>query len=315
MLRRIQLGFVALVVLSLVLELALATRAVAGEAAPAAKASTASAAQPMRVAVLLPWAGDAVALAGPGVTVVANVRRALHQPVAEGQIDLGNPHSPSLERLSEARPALVVGDASIHGRFAEPIARLGARLLLLDTATVDATFASLSKLAEAIGDAPALTARIAETRDRLTALTGRSAGSVVALFGAPGTFYVMTERAWLGDLVRRLGLTLAVEARGDERFPGLVAVSDELIATAKPDLVLLVAHGDSTRIRADLERRTQSDGAWAGLAGARMGLHVLDPALFSANPGLELARAAEVLAQLVASADGQRARVAGGVAR
>ncbi|MBY0400371.1 hypothetical protein K2X89_08760, partial [Myxococcota bacterium] len=44
---------------------------------------------------------------------------------------------------------------------------------------------------------------------------------------------------------------------------------------------------------------------WVGqavaLAGARLGIHVLDPQLFSANPGLDIVRAAEALVALASA--------------
>lgn len=302
---RLQPILLATVLVSLVVELALASWSPAAEPAAVLPAHASETAQPrssrstpLRVATLLPWAGEAVEVAGPPAVLVAGVRRALHRPLPAGLLDLGNPHSPSMERLAEARPDLVIADADIHARFVAPIEKLGARVLLLESASVEATLASLSRIGEALGGSTALDARVETVRRRLAELAGKSDASVVTLFGAPGSFYVMTERAWLGDLARRLGFELALKARGDERFPGLVAVSDEAMAMARPDLVLLVAHGDPERIRAELARRTTSGGAWAGLARARLGIHVLDPGLFSANPGLELVRAAEMLVEL-----------------
>jgi len=289
--------FVPLMVVLLLLEVAFASTARSAEAAAAGAPG-----KVVRVAALLPWAGDAVALAGPGAQVVAGVRRELHRPLPEGQIDLGNPHSPSMERLVESRPDLVIADAAIHARLAAPIQKLGVRLLLVESASVEQTLAALGQIAQALGGSAPLDAQIAGARTRLAQLEGKAHSSVIALFGAPGSFYVMTERAWLGDLARHLGFALAISPKGDERFPGLVAVSDEAMAMAHPDLVLLVAHGDPTKIRADLERRTAAGGAWAGLASARLGIHVLDPGLFSANPGLGIVEAAETLVALDAPA-------------
>ncbi len=252
----------------------------------------------LRVAALLPWVAEAALVAGADVQLVAGVRRSLHEPLPAGLVDLGNPHSPNLERLVEVDPDLVVADRAVHARLAPQLEGLGAKVLLLGTDSVAETLASLTTLSGALGRPAALEQRIADVRARIAALADRSEASVVALFGAPGSFYVMTERAWLGDLARHVGLELAIAATGDERFPGLVAVSDEAMATARPDLVLLVAHGEPGRIRAELERRTAEGGAWAGLAGARLGVHVLDPELFSANPGLEIVRAAEALVAL-----------------
>src|SRR5690606_8071544 len=83
---------------------------------------------------------------------------------------------------------------------------------------------------------------------------------------------------------------------GDERFPGLLALSDERLASLRPSLVLLVAHGDPNAIEAAFAQRTAEGGPWSGLrAEADRGVHALDPALFTANPGLDVARAAEAL--------------------
>ncbi len=303
---RAQTFLAPLVLVALCVQLLLATTARSEAPSSAAGASAASAspapraadAAPIRVAALLPWVADAIAASGDQAALVAGVRRSLHEPLPDGLVDLGNPHSPSLERLVEIHPDLVVADRAIHARLTPQIEKLGAKVLLLGTDSVAETLASLDTLSAAIGRPAPLEARIAEVRAGIGALADRSNASVVALFGAPGSFYVLTDRAWLGDLARHVGLDLAIAATGDERLPGLVAVSDEAMAMAHPDLVLLVAHGDPARIRADLERRTAAGGAWSGLAGARLGIHVLDPNLFSANPGLEIVRAAEALVAL-----------------
>ena len=291
MMLRLNRFFAPIVVIALLVEVMLASSAQSAEGA-------ATAAKPIRVAALLPWVGDAVALAGPGVIGVAGVRRELHKPLPAGLIDLGNPHSPSMERLAESHPDLIVGDRAIHARLKPQLEGLGARVLLLGTDSVAETLASLSTLSEALGRPKALEAQIATVTGQLEQLKGKTNASVVALFGAPGSFFVMTERAWLGDLARYVGFDLAISQAGDEKFPGLVAVSDEAMAMAHPDLVLLVAHGDPSKIQADLERKTASDGAWAGLKSTRLGIHVLDPQLFSANPGLDIVRAAEALVAL-----------------
>lgn len=283
--------FAPIVLIALVVEVMLASSAQSAE----------SAAKPIRVAALLPWVGDAVALSGPGTIAVAGVRRELHKPLPTGIIDLGNPHSPSMERLAEAHPDLIVGDRAIHARLAPQLEALGARVLMLGTDSVAETLASLSQLSEALGKPKALEAQIATVTTQLEQLKGKTDASVVALFGAPGSFFVMTERAWLGDLARYVGYDLEITQAGDEKFPGLVAVSDEAMAMAHPDLVLLVAHGDPSKIQADLEKKTASDGAWAGLKSTRLGIHVLDPMLFSANPGLDIVSAAEALVALAKS--------------
>lgn len=267
----------------------------------AAAARPAQGADPtVRVATLLPFVEDALARVQGPYQVVAAARRELDVPVA-GVIDLGNPHSPSLERLAEARPTLVVADRGLHAAQAGALAVGGAAVLLLDTRSVDATLAGLEQVGEQVGAAQAMRDETAAVRAKLAALALAKPLPALAVFGTPGSFLVITGRTWIGDLLARLAFTNVGDvAGGDERFPGLVALSDETLAGLRPQIVLLVAHGDPAAIEAGFTRRTAAGGPWYGLrTGADRGVHALDPALFAANPGLDVARAA---AELVAMA-------------
>lgn len=260
-------------------------------------ASPAQAADPqVRVATLLPFVQSALARIQGPFEVVATVRRELRVPV-EGAVDLGNPHSPSLELLAEARPTLVVGDRGLHAAQAQALAVGGAQVLLLDTRSIDATLAGLEEVGEKVGAADAMKRETAAVRTRLAELALAKPMPTLAVFGAPGSFLVVTERTWLGDLLARLDFAnVGNVPGGDERFPGLVSLSDETLAGLRPELVLLVAHGDPKAIEAAFVQRTASGGPWSGLReDADRGVHALDPALFTSNPGLDFPAAAEAL--------------------
>jgi hypothetical protein len=78
-------------------------------------------------------------------------------------------------------------------------------------------------------------------------------------------------------------------------MPGYVPLSDEVLAGLRPELLLLLSHGDPTRVQAEFARRLEG-GPWAGLrASAKRGVHVLDPVLFQSNPGLDVVAAARSL--------------------
>jgi len=253
----------------------------------------------VRVATLLPFVEDALRRVPHAVTVVATVRRSLHDPPGHGAIDLGSAHAPSFERLAQADADVVVGDAGIHARLASQVERLGAEMLLLETRSVAATLSDLVRVGARVGARAELARAVAEVRRGLEALAlGRSVPTL-ALFGTPGSFFAFTERAWLGDLLTRLNFQVMGAGGGDERFPGLVALSDEVVATLEPELVVLVAHGEPEAIREAFRRRMAAGGAWRSVrASAGDHVHVLDPDVFGTNPGLALPRAARALVAL-----------------
>jgi iron complex transport system substrate-binding protein len=256
----------------------------------------------VRVATLLPFVEDALRLAPERAAVVATVRRRLHEPPAEGAADLGSPHAPSLEQIVAARPDLVVGDRTIHRALADDLGRGGAEVVLLDTGSIDATLGGLRDLARRLGAESSIGEAIDTTRRGISAHALATPIPTLVLFGTPGSFFVVTDRTWLGDLIEALRFeNLAPEATGDERFPGLVGLNDEVLSTLRPELVLMVAHGDPKALEEQLRQRVAAGGPWAGVRrSATRGVHVLDPETFAANPGLGLDRAAAMLADLVA---------------
>ena len=105
----------------------------------------------LRVATLMPLVEEALRYADREAEVVASVRRSLHSPLEMGLVDLGNPHAPSLERLVEAQPDLVIGDRGIHAALAEDVGKLGLKLLLVETSSVLGTLTSLEQISKAVG--------------------------------------------------------------------------------------------------------------------------------------------------------------------
>ncbi|MCH2170252.1 ABC transporter substrate-binding protein [Myxococcota bacterium] len=262
--------------------------------------AVAAKAEPTRVATLTPLAEEVVELIPEQAELVATVRRHLHEPVGPGMIDLGNPHSPSFEALAQSRPEVVVGDRMLHAALARKLEPMGMKLILMDGSGVVPTLNGMKDLASQLGDDIVIRERVAGLESDLSALAIDQQVEVLLLFGSPGSFYVVTERAWLGDLIVRLGFVNLAPAGGSERMPGFVPVTDEVIASMTPDLVAMVAHGDPAQIEANLRRRTNSDGPWASLGRARYGIHVLDPSIFSSNPGLGLAEAGRGFVSLMA---------------
>ncbi len=248
------------------------------------------AAEPVRVATLLPYVADALARVPEQATIVASVQRVTGGPNSGG-IDLGTAHQPNLELLAAARPTLVVADAHRHAALAPKLAIGGAEVLLLRGDSVEATLEAIRTVAERVGAGPQLGAEIARVRAELDQLRAAAPGSerVLPVFGAPGSFLVATDRTWWGDLLQRLGRESAAAEGLPESLPGYVQLSEEVLAAAQFDRVVLLAHGSPAIVArafaADLARLGRAD----------LPVEPLDPDLFGTNPGLRMVEAARAL--------------------
>jgi iron complex transport system substrate-binding protein len=268
--------------------------------AAAEDAGKGEAKKPVRVATLLPFVAAALAEVPDRAVVVASVRRSMHDAPTPGVIDLGSPHSPSFEKLAESRPDLVVAERGMHAALAEKLGRTGAEVVLIDTSSVDSTFAGLRTVGAKVNAASEIDGSIAEAEKEIRAQALAQPLETLPIFGTPGSFMLITDRTWLGDLLGKLNFKNAASApSGNERFPGYVELSDELLAGLKPQIVLLVAHGDVPAIRAALSKRIDEDGSWKSVrAAASRGVHVLDAGMFQTNPGLAMPEAARELRRL-----------------
>lgn len=255
-----------------------------------------AAAEPARVATLLPYVAEAldlVAASGGAVEVVAAVPAQIGAALPDGRIDLGSPHSPSFENLAAARPDVAVGDRRFHAGIEDKLGRVAERVVLVEATSVDATFDGLAEVAAAAGVEEAMRGRIEESRGELEALRLDRPVAALPLFGAPGSYMAITDRTWLGDLLSELGFeNLAAGLAGRESYPGYVEISEEVLATLEPDVVLLVTHGSPEAVEEDFRRRAETGGAWSVLADR---VQMLDAHLFARNPGLEMPQAARAL--------------------
>lgn len=244
-------------------------------------------AAPLRLATLVPWVGEALSTVPEKVQVIASTRRFVHAPPIPGVLDLGDAHSPNLEVLISAGAQLVVADRRWHARFGERVEQAGAEVVWIEANSVDATFAALIEVGRRVGAEAEMTAAVRDAATRLARLHTAGRPRSLALFGAPGSFLVISDRTWIGDLLRRLGYEPVVPTEASERMPGYLAVSDEFLAAAKPDVILLLAHGDPAAVA----RAFAED--WARIRDSSPPVVALDPELFATNPGLRLVEAAQ----------------------
>ena len=167
--------------------------------------------------------------------------------------------------------------------------------------SVTATFDGLRAVAPRAGAEVVLEGRLAAVEGRLAALAAPGSPTVLPLFGAPGSFLLVTPRTWLGDLLVRLESVPSARLRAGRRCPATCCSPTRCSQRA-------------TRTTCCCWR-TAAPKWWPRLSprpgpagNEEVPVHVLDPRIFSTNPGLRMAEAAEaVVALLAQSSVGPRA--------
>ena len=269
----------------------------------------------VRWAALLPFVASALRGTDGGFGPVAEVRTSMRQAPPEGVSDLGSAHHPNFEVLLGARPDVVVGDRVLHAALASKLEATGLEVLLIDTSSIDGTLEGLRTIARRVGAGDALDLDLQRVNAALAEVKLAGAPEVLPLFGVPGRYLLVTKGTWIGDLIVHCGGRLTSpeglaqpdpEKSGDGKprrsHPGYVQVSDEWLTAQRPDVVLLLSHGDPRAIEATFRQRVAEGGVWAPLAKSTGGrIHALPPGLFATNPGLGLPEAAQVIDRVVSA--------------
>jgi iron complex transport system substrate-binding protein len=252
------------------------------------------AAEPLRVASLVPLAESAIALMPGKAVLVASVRRWPGAPLPPGVADLGSPHGPSLEALHGVRPNLLVVDLILNSGQVDKLGRADWEVLAIDTRSVRSTLEGIVALGQRAGAQDEIQKAVDAVNEELRARKLARPVRALTVFAAPGDPLVVTSRTWLGDLLGSLGFEdVAATHSGSERLPGYVLVSAEVLATLEPEVMFVVAHGNPAEVEESFRRDLRERAMWRGASGSTRGrVYMLDPVLFSTNPGLEMTRAA-----------------------
>lgn len=172
-----------------------------------------------------------------------------HLPVVTG-----SGHTVDLERVISLEPTLVLTDGSIGPRdVVEQLRDVGIPVVFLDN---DPSFEGSSQLARdvaaALGAPDAgellaqrIEAEVAAVSTEIAAIAPADpADRVRMLFlyvrGAAGVYYLFGEESGADTLIEALG---GVDVAGELGWEGMRPMTDEAMAAADPDLILVMSHG------------------------------------------------------------------------
>jgi iron complex transport system substrate-binding protein len=254
--------------------------------------------KPQRIVCLTAETTELAFALGCADRIVGVTGYAVRPPEARKKPRVSAFQTAHVERILALKPDIVVGFSDLQAGIAAELIRRGANVLITNQRTLDETFAAMSLVANALGEAAAGQQIVGGLRSRLSGLRAVSNHAQ-----HPRVFFeewdepLISGIAWVSELIELCG--------GADIFPelrsGAVAtervVAPEDVIARDPELIVASWCGK----KANLARIAQRPG-WEGVAAVRHNrIHEIKaPDIL--QPGLSLIHGARQLAAFIAEA-------------
>jgi iron complex transport system substrate-binding protein len=164
-------------------------------------------------------------------------------------------HSPSLEKLTAARPDLVIINNAQAPFLEETLKDLGLRVLKTSNKSVEEVYAAMLTIGHATGNDREAAKLVADTREGLDRVRRKTSSLpkprvVMIVNRTPGTLRDLssaTDGSYLADLVDIAGGRIAIP-----QVPsGYARLSKEDLLATNPDIILDFVHGPKSNLAGD----------------------------------------------------------------
>jgi iron complex transport system substrate-binding protein len=231
------------------------------------------AAPPQRIVALTPFAANTLAKLGVtpiaiGETLGGNER---FSPKLKGvtTLPLSHPNGPNLEQLAALDPDLVFSSQT-WAKGNQAIGNLGIDVVLHDPRSIDGALADTFKIGAIVG-------RKHYARDLLQSMRKqielaeqgiKKRPKVMLILGVGRTPFTFLPNSWGGDIVSKAGGRLVT---GDvSSGSGFERISDEVVVSEDPDIIIAVPHANADDIPA-LTEYLEDNPAWASTKASQNG--------------------------------------------
>lgn len=211
-------------------------------------------------------------------------------------VAVGSPMGPDLELMRTLQPDLILSTKTLEADLAEGLTNANLKTKFLDFRSI----AKMEKEISALGNefdrkqqATTLNQSIEkQIKDVQKKYEGKEQPTVLILMGIPGSYLVVAENAYLGDLVKRAGGKNIIEGQKQE----YLASNTEFLQQANPDIIIRAAHGMPKEVVEMFDAEFKKNDIWQHFNAVKnKRVYDLDENLFGMTASLN---APEALAQL-----------------
>ncbi|WP_270996918.1 heme ABC transporter substrate-binding protein IsdE [Listeria seeligeri] len=175
---------------------------------------------------------------------------------------VGSPMGPDLEIIRMLKPDVVLSTKTLEADLKAGFAGADLQADFLDFTSTDSMQTEISKLGkdfdrteEATKLNEDLSTKINQVKKRVSK---KKQPSVLILMGVPGSYLVVTENAYIGDLVKIAGGKNVITNQKVE----YLASNTEYLQNANPDIILRAAHGMPVEVVKMFDEEFKTNDTW-----------------------------------------------------
>ncbi|HEY2493330.1 MAG TPA: ABC transporter substrate-binding protein [Paenibacillus sp.] len=197
---------------------------------------------------------------------------------------IGSPMSPDIEVVTKLEPDLLLGAESLRSTLDKSLEGIKLEKAYLRTESFEDLKLSLKVLGtyfNKMDEMNVVLSKILEKENELIKLAkGNKTPSVMLMIGTSDSFMVMSDRSYLGSLVKKLN--------ADNIATSVLKVSEvyspinmENIVAADPDIILVLASGDHGASVDKFQKEVEKNNIWTKLSAYKNDkIHILDYSVF-----------------------------------
>ncbi|EPT8929628.1 heme ABC transporter substrate-binding protein IsdE [Listeria innocua] len=176
--------------------------------------------------------------------------------------ETGSPMGPDLEIIRMLKPDMVLSTKTLEADLKAGFEGANLNAEFLDFTSIDSMQAEIKKLGtefDRTKEASKLNNDLTSEIDKVKAnVAKKKKPTVLILMGVPGSYLVVTEHAYIGDLVKLAGGENVITNQKVE----YLASNTEYLQSANPDIILRAAHGMPAEVVKMFDEEFKTNDIW-----------------------------------------------------
>ncbi|HHQ0402296.1 TPA: heme ABC transporter substrate-binding protein IsdE [Listeria innocua] len=176
--------------------------------------------------------------------------------------ETGSPMGPDLEIIRMLKPYMVLSTKTLEADLKAGFEGADLNADFLDFTSIDSMQAEIKKLGtefDRTKEASKLNTDLTSEIDKVKAnVAKKKKPTVLILMGVPGSYLVVTEHAYIGDLVKLAGGENVITNQKVE----YLASNTEYLQSANPDIILRAAHGMPAEVVKMFDEEFKTNDIW-----------------------------------------------------